>query len=182
MLIVFLLAPVNPPDIIYVDGDCWRENANLVWKLGSFNNEEEIFFYLIQWSTMYLPEVWMNMSLIRQEDYVPPARLDFTKLPPYSQISFRVIVRNRIGPSEPSKPTDPATCLTAASGKEFVPDPGRRFGVEVVVHALLLYSNCINTTLHHFTRIHSFDLYLRDNSSEQRLKLNIEFKSKQVNK
>ena len=111
----FLAAPANPPDVLYVKGSCWDKDAFLVWKVGALNNEE-VYEYWIYWSTTYDPTNWIRLPKVLEED-TKPVQLNFDLLPPFSQISFRVTVFNRIGPGEPSTPTDPSDCITKPAGE-----------------------------------------------------------------
>ena len=100
-------------------GSCWddgqqKERAALNWKVGSLNNED-VYEYWIDWSTTYDPTNWTRLPTVL-EDVQRPIQLNFNLLPPFSQISFRVTVFNRIGAGEPSIPTDPSDCITKPAG------------------------------------------------------------------
>ena len=110
-----LIAPANPPDFVWVQGNCWGKDASLAWRVGALNNEE-VYEYWIDWSTTYNPTNWTRLPKVLEED-ARPVKLDFNRLPPFSQISFRVTVFNRIGPGEPSIPTDPSDCITQPAGR-----------------------------------------------------------------
>ena len=86
-----------------------------MWKVGALNNEE-VYEYWIDWSTIYGPTNWIRLPKVLEED-TKPVQLNFDLLPPFSQISFRVTVFNRIGASEPSTPTDPTDCITKPAGE-----------------------------------------------------------------
>lgn len=107
-------APANPPDIVWLIDSCWDQSARLAWKVGALNNEE-VYEYWIDWSTTYNPTNWTRYPKVLEEDEKPVA-LKFNLLPPFSQISFRVAVFNRIGVGEPSIPTDPSDCITKPAG------------------------------------------------------------------
>lgn len=96
-------------------GDCWKKDASLAWQVGALNNEE-IYEYWIDWASTYDPTNWTRLPKVLEED-PKPVKLDFNLLPPFSQISFRVTVFNRIGAGVPSVPTDPSDCITPPSGK-----------------------------------------------------------------
>ena len=99
-----------------VAGSCWDEKATLVWKVGSLNNEAEVYEYWIDWATSYNPTNWTRLPKVLEEE-PKPVSLDFDLLPPFSQISFRVTLFNRIGPGEPSAPTNPSDCITKPAGE-----------------------------------------------------------------
>ena len=112
---VYILAPANPPDIVFLEGNCYEKDANLNWKVGALNNEE-VYFFIIEWSTSYDPGRCEGLPRITIES-ATSKKLDFKLLPPYSQISFRLILANRIGNSKPSFPTEASDCITPPSGK-----------------------------------------------------------------
>lgn len=102
---------------MWIDGSCWTQDASLVWKNGALNNEQP-YEYWIDWSTTYNPTNWTRLPKVLKEDPNPgPVKLNFELLPPFSQISFRVRVFNRIGAGEPSTPTDPSDCITKPAGE-----------------------------------------------------------------
>ena len=78
-------------------------------------NNEEVYEYWIDWATTYDPTNWTRLPKVLEED-PKPVKLNFDLLPPFSQISFRVAIFNRIGAGDPSVPTDPSNCITQPAG------------------------------------------------------------------
>ena len=117
--VLFLLDRPDPPDLVNIVGSCWAEDAMVVWRTASLNNEGELQHTLIDWSTTYEPANWSRLAR-KNEGQVNSGtelKLDFSKLPPFSQISFRVILVNRLGESDPSERSIPSDCITRPSGK-----------------------------------------------------------------
>ena len=114
--VISLTAPANPPDIVRVEGSCWDKTASLTWRVGALNNEE-VYAYFIDWTTAYDRTTWTRLVRISEYENLRSYTLDFTKLPAYSQISFRVSVFNRIGTGDTSIPTNPSDCITQPAGR-----------------------------------------------------------------
>jgi hypothetical protein len=83
--------------------------------VGSLNNED-VYEYWIDWASTHDPTNWTRLPKVLEEDK-RPVELDFALLPPFSQISFRVRIFNRIGAGEPSVPTEPSDCITKPAGR-----------------------------------------------------------------
>ncbi|KAK4296763.1 hypothetical protein Pmani_030767 [Petrolisthes manimaculis] len=86
----------NPPQLLEVN--CNDRDASVSWQpMG--DNRAPILGYLIQYNTSFTPDTWENAF-----ESVPAASTQFNiNLSPWTNYTFRVIARNKIGPSQPSE-------------------------------------------------------------------------------
>ncbi|XP_076060460.1 neuroglian isoform X2 [Oratosquilla oratoria] len=85
----------NPPHFLKVS--CNDRGASIEWQpMG--DNRAPILGYIIQFNTSFTPDTWVNAF-----DSVPATSTQFSiNLSPWANYTFRVIARNKIGPSDPS--------------------------------------------------------------------------------
>ncbi|XP_068206070.1 LOW QUALITY PROTEIN: neuroglian-like [Palaemon carinicauda] len=85
----------NPPVLLPVA--CNDRDASVEWQpMG--DNRAPILGYIIQFNTSFTPDTWENAF-----DSVPATSTQFNiNLSPWANYTFRVIARNKIGPSLPS--------------------------------------------------------------------------------
>ncbi|KAK3101285.1 hypothetical protein FSP39_002402 [Pinctada imbricata] len=105
--------PPDPPRNVEILTCPGRHQAELIWEDGN-NNGEEIVSYLVQYNSSMNPFYWNSAY-----DEVTPNDLKksnsyFINLAPWGKYSFRVLAKNNLGYSEPSKPT-PSSCDTPPS-------------------------------------------------------------------
>ncbi|GFQ74968.1 neuroglian [Trichonephila clavata] len=88
----------NPPRIVHVD--CDGLSAMLVWKpMG--DRRAPILSYSVQFNTSFTPDTWENAF-----KNIPAADTRVkVEMSPWANYTFRVRARNKIGPSEPSGPS-----------------------------------------------------------------------------
>lgn len=93
----------NPPGLRWVD--CHAKDATVVWQpMG--DNRAPILTYKIQYNTSFTPDTWETAT-----DIVPATDTSFkVSMSPWSNYTFRVIARNKVGESLPSGHS--TTCLT----------------------------------------------------------------------
>ncbi|TRY75568.1 hypothetical protein TCAL_04520 [Tigriopus californicus] len=93
----------NPPQLRWVD--CNAKDATVVWQpMG--DNRAPILTYKIQYNTSFTPDTWETAT-----DIVPATDTSFkVSMSPWSNYTFRVIARNKVGESLPSGHSK--TCLT----------------------------------------------------------------------
>lgn len=85
----------NRPELI--DVDCGTNTARVSWR-PTGHNHAPIMHYTIQENTSFTPDYWG----ISFKD-VPASETSYTvKMSPWANYTFRVIARNKIGPSLPS--------------------------------------------------------------------------------
>ncbi|XP_063870133.1 neuroglian-like isoform X1 [Scylla paramamosain] len=94
----------NPPQLLKVT--CNIRDASVEWQpMG--DNRAPILAYVIQYNTSFTPDTWESAF-----DYVPATSTEFTiTLSPWANYTFRVIARNKIGPSQPSEHSEMCTTL-----------------------------------------------------------------------
>jgi hypothetical protein len=89
----------NRPDLTGVT--CGRRDAKIMWKAMG-DNRSPILHYTIQYNTSFTPDSWE----IAYKD-VPATENSYTvSMSPWANYTFRVIARNKIGPSHPSIHSD----------------------------------------------------------------------------
>jgi len=93
----------NPPGLRWVE--CNAKDASVVWQpMG--DNRAPILTYKIQYNTSFTPDTWETAT-----DIVPATDTSFkVSMSPWSNYTFRVIARNKVGESLPSGHSK--TCLT----------------------------------------------------------------------
>jgi len=93
----------NPPRLQWVE--CNAKDAVVVWEpMG--DNRAPILTYKIQYNTSFIPDTWETAT-----DIVPATATSFkVSMSPWSNYTFRVIARNKVGDSLPSGHSK--TCLT----------------------------------------------------------------------
>lgn len=85
----------NPPVLLPVL--CNDRDASVEWQAMG-DNRAPILGYIIQYNTSFTPDTWENAF-----DSVPATSTQFNiNLSPWANYTFRVIARNKIGPSLPS--------------------------------------------------------------------------------
>ncbi|KAK7076289.1 ATP-dependent DNA helicase chl1, partial [Halocaridina rubra] len=85
----------NPPTLLPVV--CNDRDASVEWQAMG-DNRAPILGYIIQYNTSFTPDTWENAF-----DSVPATSTQFTiPMSPWTNYTFRVIARNKIGPSYPS--------------------------------------------------------------------------------
>ena len=95
----------NPPELIEVK--CNKRDAAIRWKAMG-DNRSPILHYTIQFNTSFTPDTWEDAH----KD-VPATETSFTVgMKPYANYTFRVIARNKIGPSKPSDHGPNPACQT----------------------------------------------------------------------
>ena len=84
---------------------CNDRDASVEWQPRG-DNRAPILGYIIQYNTSFTPDTWENSF-----DKVPATNTQFNvNLSPYANYTFRVIAKNKIGPSRPSDHS--STCTT----------------------------------------------------------------------
>lgn len=93
----------NPPHLP-LPVKCNERDASVEWKpMG--DNRAPILGYIIQYNTSFTPDTWENAF-----DSVPATSTQFNiNLSPWANYTFRVIARNKIGPSQPSEHSEMCT-------------------------------------------------------------------------
>ena len=85
----------NPPNHLWVE--CSDKDAQVGWE-PSEDNGAAILTYKIQYNTTFKPHTWETAT-----DYIPATATTFkVSLSPWSNYTFRVIARNKVGDSPPS--------------------------------------------------------------------------------
>ena len=118
----------NPPNLLWVE--CNQKDASVVWEPRG-DNRAPILTYKIQYNTTFIPDTWETAS-----DFVPATATTFkVSMSPWSNYTFRVIARNKVGDSLPSGHSK--VCLTP----EDVPyqNPGNVIGRGTAPNNLVIY-------------------------------------------
>nr|UEK51592.1 neuroglian-like protein [Parasacculina yatsui] len=84
----------NPPRLDRVD--CSDREARVLWSAQG-ENRAPIISYTIQYNTSFTPDTWVDT-----ENIDPQVDSYIITLSPWANHTFRVIARNRVGPSAPS--------------------------------------------------------------------------------
>jgi neuronal cell adhesion protein len=95
----------NRPELTGIE--CRKRDSTIRWKpMG--DNRSPILHYTIQYNTSFTPDTWEVAS----KD-VPATETSYTvSMSPWSNYTFRVIARNKIGPSLPSLHSETCTTTT----------------------------------------------------------------------
>lgn len=89
----------NPPKIAGID--CEGSAALVEW-MPTGDRRAPILSYLIQYNTSFTPDVWQDAFA----NIPAPDNRFKVSMSPWANYTFRVIARNKIGPSLPSEPSD----------------------------------------------------------------------------
>lgn len=92
----------NPPKIVGVE--CEGSAAMVEWT-PTGDRRAPILSYSIQYNTSFTPDVWEDAFV----NIPAPDNRFKVSMSPWSNYTFRVIARNKIGPSLPSEPSDRCT-------------------------------------------------------------------------
>jgi len=93
----------NPPKLLWVE--CNSKDASVVWEPRG-DNRAPILTYKIQYNTTFLSDTWETAA-----DFVPATATTFkVSMSPWTNYTFRVIARNKVGDSLPSGHSK--VCLT----------------------------------------------------------------------
>jgi len=93
----------NHPKIVGVD--CEGSSAMVEW-MPTGDRRAPILSYSIQYNTSFTPDVWEDAFV----NIPAPDNRFRVSMSPWANYTFRVVARNKIGPSLPSEPS--ATCTT----------------------------------------------------------------------
>lgn len=104
---VIVRGPPEAPNTVVVESGCAGLSAKLSWNIPS-NSYDPIKYFIIQLSTSYRPDDWRNDTKV-----LPPLSEKVVEnLSPFTQYRFRVLAKNKLGTSEPSKYTRFGECKT----------------------------------------------------------------------
>ncbi|XP_044742143.1 neuroglian [Chrysoperla carnea] len=103
--------------------DCGEHTAKIYWKpMG--DNRSPILSYTIQGNTSFTPDTWDDLVLT-----VPATDMSYSvEISPWANYTFRVIARNKIGPSIPSQHS--TVCITQPEVPHKNPDNVEGKGTE----------------------------------------------------
>ena len=100
--------------------DCINKKVTVTWTKGAFNNAP-IQYFTIQYNTATEPDNWVFAATANQSDNTMTLSLK-----PGVSYSFRLLATNKIGISDPSKPS--AVCTTDTAKPYKNPDNVRGLG------------------------------------------------------
>jgi len=146
----------NPPKLRWAE--CNSKDASIVWEPQG-DNRAPILTYKIQYNTTFIPDTWETAT-----DIVPATATTFkVSMSPWSNYTFRVIARNKVGDSLPSGHSK--VCLTP----EDVPyqNPGNVMGRGTSPNNLVIYWTRMPQIQHNAPKFKYRVYYKEDDPTKQ---------------
>jgi len=146
----------NPPRLLWVE--CNSKDASVMWEPQG-DNRAPILTYKIQYNTTFISDTWETAT-----DYVPATATTFkVSMSPWSNYTFRVIARNKVGNSLPSGHSK--ICLTP----EDVPyqNPGNIMGRGTAPNNLVIYWTRMPQIQHNAPKFKYRVYFKKDEPNEQ---------------
>lgn len=115
---------------------CSNTEAKIIWTKGSDNNAP-IQYFIVQYNTSFERDQW-----VFSQSTVGIQTTAYISLSPWTEYTFRIIAKNKIGESEPSFPTK-KVCVTDPAQPTTHPQDVRSIG-DRKGYLVMEWTVCIN--------------------------------------